>query len=126
MEDEKDNLIVILAGYPKEMDYFLQTNPGLKSRFPIQAEFEDYSLEELIKIAKLMAQEREYSLSSSAKAKLYQHLAEIRRNAGVEEGNARTVRNLIERGIRKQALRLVEQKGITKEDLITLTRDDLI
>ncbi|MCK8817690.1 AAA family ATPase [Natroniella sulfidigena] len=126
MEDEKDNLIIILAGYPREMEYFLQANPGLKSRFPIQVEFEDYSLEELIKIAKLMAQEREYSLSSSAKAKLYQQLAEARRDVGTEKGNARTVRNLIERGIRKQALRLVEQKKVTKEDLITLTREDLV
>ncbi|WP_408956063.1 AAA family ATPase [Natroniella sp. ANB-PHB2] len=126
MEDEKDNLIVILAGYPKEMEYFLQSNPGLKSRFPIQVEFEDYSLEELIKIARLMAQQKDYNLSSSAKAKLYQQLAEVRRNVGVEEGNARTVRNLIERAIRKQALRLVDQEKVTKKDLITITREDLV
>ena len=59
MEDYKDNLIVILAGYKDEMEWFLQTNPGLRSRFPIQIEFNDYSVDELMEIAKMMVEKRQ-------------------------------------------------------------------
>ncbi|PRX24076.1 stage V sporulation protein K [Orenia metallireducens] len=125
MEDNRKNLIVILAGYPKEMDYFLQSNPGLNSRFPIQVDFEDYNLEELIEIGNLMVEEREYTFSKGAEAKLYSILSKTRQGAGVEEGNARTVRNLIEESIRNQAIRLVSKEKISKTDLMTITREDL-
>jgi len=125
MEDKRDNLIVILAGYPKEMDYFLQSNPGLNSRFPIQIDFEDYNLEELIDIGRLMVKEREYIFSKGAEAKLYSILGKLRQSSGAEEGNARTVRNLIEESIRNQAIRLVTKEKITKKELMTITREDL-
>ncbi|WP_018248989.1 AAA family ATPase [Orenia marismortui] len=124
MEDNRENLIVILAGYPQEMEYFLESNPGLNSRFPIKVNFEDYSLEELIEIAKLMVKEREYKLSQRSEAKLYNILSKIRKEAGPEEGNARTVRNLIERAIRNQAVRLVKQEKISKVDLMMINRED--
>ncbi|GAB6136857.1 AAA family ATPase [Halanaerobaculum tunisiense] len=125
MEDNKDNLIIILAGYPAEMEQFLNSNPGLTSRFPIQIEFEDYTLDELVEIANLMLQEREYKLTSPAETKLYSLLAQIRQNQGVEVGNARTVRNIIEQLIRKQASRLVNQEDISRQALLTLTKQDL-
>ncbi|WP_027340258.1 AAA family ATPase [Halonatronum saccharophilum] len=125
MEDKRDNLVIILAGYPKEMETFLSSNPGLRSRFPIQVDFEDYSLEELIEIAKMMIAEREYKLTKGGEAKLYNILSTIRKGVGPEEGNARTVRNIIEEGIRNQALRLMKKDKVTKEDLMAITREDL-
>jgi len=124
MEDNRDDLVVILAGYPEEMEYFLQTNPGLSSRFPIKVDFEDYTIEELIEIAELMLREREYKLSKAAKNKLYRLLDKKRELSGPQQGNARTVRNLIEEAIRTQAIRLVKNKKILKEDLMTIQPED--
>lgn len=124
MEDNRDNLIVILAGYPQEMEEFLETNPGLSSRFPIKVHFDDYTLDELIEIAELMLEEREYELSQAAESKLYKILAEKRRKSGPERGNARTVRNLIERAIRVQAMRVVEKDEIFRKDLMLIQPED--
>ncbi|MBM7624119.1 AAA family ATPase [Sporohalobacter salinus] len=124
MEDNRDDLVIILAGYPQEMENFLNTNPGLSSRFPIKVHFEDYTLDELIEIAELMLEEREYELSQAAKSRLYKILAEKRRKAGPEKGNARTVRNLIERAIRIQATRVVEKEKIFRKDLMKIEPED--
>lgn len=127
MEDHKDNLILILAGYKDEMDSFIKTNPGLKSRFPIHMIFDDYSLEDLLEIAELMLEKRQYKISLSGRAKLSQILASKRARDGIHSGNARLVRNLIESSIRKQAVRLKTNKGDhTIEDLMMLTREDFI
>lgn len=126
MEDHKDDFILILAGYEEEMDNFLKVNPGLKSRFPIHIDFKDYSIEELIDIADLMVEERQYTVSKSARAKLYNVLASKRINEGRYSGNARLVRNLIERSIRKQAVRLRDKPYCTRDDLITLKREDFM
>ncbi|MCG0276268.1 MAG: stage V sporulation protein K [Thermosediminibacteraceae bacterium] len=126
MEDHKDNLIVILAGYKEEMEWFLRTNPGLRSRFPIQIEFSDYTIEELMEIAKIMVEKRQYKLTPEALAKLEQILKDSQRKANYDKmGNARLVRNLIEKAIRRQALRLVNQKKITREDLIYIKGEDI-
>lgn len=124
MEDHKDHLILILAGYQEEMDRFLKINPGLQSRFPIHMDFEDYSIEELVEIAETMVKAREYTLSKSAKAKLYLLLSQKRIREGVHSGNARLVRNLIERAIRRHAVRLKDKQVCTIEDLMTLMRED--
>ncbi len=125
MEDNKNNLIIILAGYPQEMESFLKSNPGLNSRFPIQIEFSDYTLDQLVQIAHLMLEDREYKLAVKAEAKLYSILAKIRQQSGQEEGNARTVRNIIERAIREQAVRLFKQRRSSKKDLMLIIKDDL-
>ncbi|TCO79779.1 AAA family ATPase [Marinisporobacter balticus] len=125
MEDYKDNLILILAGYKEEMENFLKTNPGLKSRFPIHIEFTDYTLDELIKIAEDMVKKRQYILSLSAKAKILRILSQKRIEDRITSGNARLVRNIIERAIRKQAIRLKDSGSFSREDLITLKRDDI-
>lgn len=126
MEDHKDNLILILAGYHKEMEDFIMTNPGLRSRFPITILFEDYTIDELVQIAELMVERREYKMSKAAKAKLYNLLSLKRRADGDHSGNARLVRNMIEKAIRKQAVRLSNQAIYSREDLITLSREDFM
>ncbi|NPV26039.1 MAG: stage V sporulation protein K [Firmicutes bacterium] len=124
MEDYKDNLILILAGYREEMDRFIRTNPGLRSRFPIHIDFPDYTIDELMAIAELMLTNRQYWLTSEAKATLKQILE---KNTGLgheHSGNARLVRNLIERAIRRQAVRLINQKEVTRDDLVLIRSDD--
>ncbi|MCC5909893.1 MAG: AAA family ATPase [Clostridiaceae bacterium] len=124
MEDHRDKFILILAGYQDEMDNFIEINPGLKSRFPIHIDFQDYNIEELVEIAELMVAERQYTISKSAKAKLFNMLSSKRKRDNKYSGNARLVRNLIERSIRKQAVRLKDKSFCTMEDLVTLKRED--
>lgn len=123
MEDYKDNLILILAGYEYEMESFLRTNPGLKSRFPIHVDFKDYDINELIEIAKIMAKKRQYELTKGALFRLRSILATY--NDSYNSGNARLVRNIIEKSIRKQALRLQKRKDVSKEDLLYLYTVDI-
>lgn len=123
MEDNKDKFILILAGYKDEMECFLRTNPGLRSRFPIQIDFPDYTIDELIQIAELMVKNRQYQFTESAKKKIMKYL--IYDNNSREIGNARLIRNLIERAIRKHAVRILNKKNITREDLITIDSIDI-
>ncbi len=124
MENNKDNLIIILAGYQDEMNYFLETNPGLRSRFPIHITFPDYTLDELMEIADLMLKQRQYVLAPLAREELYKILQNQTRKHE-HSGNARLVRNLIERAMRHQAVRLVGRKNITRDDLMTINKEDL-
>lgn len=125
MEDNQHELILILAGYPKEMDYFLSMNPGLPSRFPIVMNFPDYTNDELIEIAKKMARERDYILTQEAEAKLKNHLLRYRAIKRHSFSNARYVRNIIEKSIRKQAVRLLKQDRFDRHDLMTLLAVDI-
>lgn len=125
MEDHKENLILILAGYRDEMERFIQSNPGVRSRFPIQIDFPDYTVHELMQIADLMLSQRQYCLSSEARLELQRILEKQVREGMGHNGNARLVRNLIERGIRRQAVRLISQKEIRREDLVLIRRQDL-
>ncbi len=123
MEDHKDNLILILAGYKSEMKWFLDSNPGLKSRFPIHIDFPDYTTEELIEIAELMLSQRQYQMTEEAKEELENILKEKTKDP--HSGNARLVRNIIEKAIRRQALRLMEEKHFSRNDLILISKCDL-
>lgn len=126
MEDYKDNLIVILAGYKDEMDWFLRTNPGLRSRFPIKIEFNDYSVEELIQIAKMMVEKRQHRLSQKALVKFEYILLDMRNSLFYDKlGNARLVRNMIEKALRRQALRLINQDKISRRDLLQIKSEDI-
>lgn len=120
MEDKKDDFILILAGYQQEMEAFLQTNPGLRSRLPIHIHFADYSQNELMKIAEKMCLQRQYQLSDEAKLFLLKRLQSPKEQADNHFGNARTVRNMIEKAIRKQAVRLIAKSHITREELMLL------
>lgn len=125
MEDQRDNLILILAGYQDEMDWFVETNPGLRSRFPIHISFPDYSNRELLAIADLMLQQRQYLLFNGAREEL-RFVIEKEHKRHEHSGNARLVRNLIERAIRRQAVRLLQKNGdLSREDLMAITREDL-
>lgn len=125
MEDQRENFILILAGYEAEMEYFLQTNPGLKSRFPLHLKFPDYSINELTAIAKQMLQKREYRFSESAEKTLAEFLQNNLNSSSLKSGNARMIRNLVEKSIRKQAVRLVKQKKFSREELILIEDDDI-
>lgn len=125
MEDNKDDFILILAGYSKEMDYFMSLNPGLPSRFPITIEFPDYTTNELLKIAQQMLQEREYRLTKEAEKKLYDYLQQVNENRMTTFSNGRFIRNLIEETIRCQAVRLLKQDRFDRESLTTIIVEDL-
>lgn len=125
MEDKSDDLIIILAGYPNEMDDFLQINTGLPSRFPIQINFDDYSTEELMLIALKMASEKDYNFTNDAADKLK---IIIQEEKGVREhfSNARYVRNVIEKAIRHQAVRLMKRREkITRQILMEISARDI-
>lgn len=126
MEEHKDNLILILAGYKQEMCWFLETNPGLRSRFPIQVDFPDYTIAELQEIAELMLSQRQYCFNEEAKLEMENLFLEILHKSREYSGNARLVRNIIEKSIRQQAMRLVEQDQVSRTDLLTITRNDIL
>lgn len=106
----------------------MQTNPGLPSRFPIQIEFPDYSIDQLIQISELMAKERDYILMPQSILKLKQHLLDEKNDTSQAFSNARYVRNIIEKSIRHQAVRLLNQYSSGspgKLELMTLRTEDL-
>lgn len=123
MDDNRERLVVILAGYSKNMDDFLQMNPGLESRFPNQIEFPDYTVDELLVIAENLYVSKGYTLGKDAKVKL----ASIFEKAIQETsfGNGRYVRNVFERSINKQSLRLSTDPDLTREELITVEAVDI-
>ncbi|TVY10169.1 AAA family ATPase [Paenibacillus cremeus] len=125
MEDHKNDFILILAGYPDEIDTFLQTNPGLPSRFPIQLDFPDYTVDQLIKISEKMVSEREYCLLPDTIRKIKEHL-HIEIASNLHFSNARYVRNLLERAVRLQAVRLLNQSSKpSKQQLMELYPEDV-
>lgn len=125
MEDQRDQLLIIIAGYLREMEWFMSQNPGLKSRFPIQLEFPDYTPFELLQIADVMLAQRQYRLSPDARGMLESRLSSPYLLGDDNPGNARQVRNLLEHAIRRQALRLVNQARVTRDDLMLLLASDL-
>lgn len=125
MEDHKDELVLILAGYQKEMEKFLQTNPGLRSRFPIHIDFPDYSQQELLEIADKLCARRQYQLTVQARLALLRMLNPPANSDDDNFGNARTVRNIIEKALRRQAVRLVAKTSLTREELMIIEPGDL-
>lgn len=126
MEDKQHEFILILAGYSNEMDYFLSLNPGLHSRFPLVFHFPDYSVEQLMEIGKRMLNEKEYILSQDAERKLREHLTFIKMVNPISFSNGRYVRNIIEKSIRSQAMRLLSDSTYDRYDLLTLRSIDLV
>lgn len=125
MEDHKDELVLILAGYQKEMENFLQTNPGLRSRFPIHIDFPDYSQQELLEIAEQLCAKRQYQLTLQTRLALLKMLMPPANRDDDNFGNARTVRNIIEKALRRQAVRLVAKSSLTREELMVIEPCDL-
>ena len=123
MDDHRDRLVVILAGYDEDMDQFLAINPGLKSRFPNIIGFADYSTEQLLLISDQFFEGRGYEIDAQAKEKMAGILSEVSRESHF--GNGRYVRNLYERAINNQAIRLSADPHLTREELMTIQSADL-
>ncbi|MCA1053620.1 stage V sporulation protein K [Rossellomorea aquimaris] len=127
MEDKQHEFILILAGYSKEMDHFLTLNPGLQSRFPLVFHFPDYSVEQLMEIGKRMLEEKQYVLSSDAERKMRDHLYAAKNTLSpMAFSNGRHVRNVLEKSIRTQAMRLLMENCYSRNDLITIRSNDLV
>ena len=126
MEDNRDDLIVIVAGYPELMDGFLHSNPGLESRFNKFIYFEDYNEEELYEIFMLMASEANLSLDEPAKQYLKEYFEVMYEHRSSNFANGRAVRNLFEEVITRQANRLALEDEISDEELNTLTYEDFL
>jgi probable Rubsico expression protein CbbX len=124
MENQRDDLTVILAGYGERMDTFFQANPGFRSRVAHHIEFPDYTDEELLLIAQKMASEAEYKLTDEAREALKEYIA--RRRQQPNFANARSLRNAFDRARLRQALRLVQWEGaVGVNDLVTLEESDI-
>ncbi len=126
MEDDRDRLVVILAGYTNEMEDFINSNPGLRSRFNRYIHFEDYTAEELFKIFLLNAEKNEYALADDVKEFLLKKLEEVVANKPKDFGNARYIRNLFEKTVEAQANRLASEPVVTKEILVEIKKEDII
>lgn len=124
MEDNRDDLIVIVAGYPKPMEEFLNSNPGLKSRFNKFLYFEDYSPQELVDILKLNASNSGLSLSRRAEKFVSEFFTARCENRPENYANARDARNFLEKALVNQANRLAELDQITDRQLCTLEKED--
>lgn len=124
MEDHRDEFIVIVAGYPDEMDKFLSSNPGLRSRFSRKIEFPDYSPKELFEIFVAMCNKSGYEMSSDLHSGLPEYLERVSKRR--DFANARTVRNVFEHACEEHAYRLSFHSEPTDSDLKTLTLRDLV
>ena len=125
MEDDRDRLVVIVAGYTSEMRDFINMNPGLKSRINRYIEFPDYSAGELAEMFRRQAKKNQYTLAADVDAALEKTMAELTRKRDRQFGNGRFVRNLFEKAIERQAGRLAALPNATAEQLTELTLDDL-
>lgn len=125
MEDNRDDFIVIVAGYPDLMARFIDSNPGLRSRFNKYINFEDYSVEELIQIYKVMCKNGGYVSTKEVLDYVSKVFEEKYRSRGKNFANAREVRNFFENAIIKQADRLFYMENPTNEELCTLILDDV-
>jgi probable Rubsico expression protein CbbX len=126
MENNRDDLVVILAGYKNRMDRFFDSNPGMRSRIAHHIDFPDYSAEELVQIAKLMLADQNYRFSPDGEQAFARYLA-IR--MGQEHfANARSVRNALDRARLRQANRLFARREakLTKVDLMTIEAEDIL
>lgn len=126
MEDNRQDFIVIVAGYTDEMREFINSNPGLKSRFNKFIEFPDYSGEEMIKIFDLMCVSQDYVLNKEATDYVAEHLRDLAENHEEHFANAREVRNYFERCIERQATRVVSEPNIDANSLTTFKLPDVI
>ncbi len=124
MEDRRDRVVLVVAGYPDEMEDLLAANPGLRSRFPTVIHFPDYTTEDLVRIVDSIGDRQRYRLTDDARTKLRRVLDTTPRGHGF--GNARLARNMFEAAINAHASRIMKlQDPPTDEDLTTLVAEDL-
>ena len=126
MENQREDLVVILAGYKEPMDKFYESNPGLSSRIANHIDFPDYTVEELLQISKLMLEEQQYQLTPDAEAALTMYIA--KRKEKPLFANARSVKNALDRARMRQANRIFDSRGqvLTKKELVNIEADDIL
>nr|YP_003734519.1 Rubisco expression protein [Kryptoperidinium foliaceum]ADI40304.1 Rubisco expression protein [Kryptoperidinium foliaceum]QXV92789.1 rubisco expression protein [Nitzschia anatoliensis] len=126
MENQRDELVVILAGYKEPMDKFYESNPGLSSRIANHIDFPDYTVEELLKISKIMLDEQQYQLTPQAEVALAQYLE--KRKEKPLFANARSLKNALDRARMRQANRIFDSRGqvLTKKELVNLEAEDIL
>jgi len=126
MENQRDDLVVILAGYKEPMDKFYESNPGLSSRIANHIDFPDYSVDELLQISKLMLQDQQYQLTPDAEIAFKQYIA--KRKELPLFANARSVKNALDRARMRQANRIFDSRGqiLTKNELVNLEAQDIL
>lgn len=126
MENQRDDLVVILAGYKDKMEKFYDSNPGLSSRIANHVDFPDYSPEELLKIGKIMLEEQQYQLTKEAEVVFLDYIK--KRMQKPLFANARSIRNALDRARMRQANRIFESAGriLTKADLVTIVPEDIL
>jgi stage V sporulation protein K len=125
MEDERDRLVVIVAGYTNEMESFINSNPGLQSRFTRYIEFENYSAMELTEIFESLVKKNEYKIDELAKEKLQKHFTFILSSGKEDFGNGRYVRNLFEKVIQEHANQIVSISNPSDDELILITETQI-
>ena len=125
MEDYRDRLVVIVAGYKDEMQRFIDSNPGLQSRFNRYIDFPDYTGQELTEIFKMYMKKNQYTLNDSAEAYLRTRFDVIVEKKDRNFGNARFARNVFEKSIQAQANRLAGQTNLSKDQLTEIVISDL-
>jgi hypothetical protein len=123
VEDHRDDIVVVAAGYPDEMAEFINSNPGLRSRFPKTIAFPDYTNEELLAIFEGQCKKASYECDQAAHDRALEFFATQQRDKGF--GNGRLARNLFEAAVGRQATRIVAIKEPSNETLVTLTADDI-
>lgn len=125
MEDHRDDLVVIVAGYDGLMERFIHSNPGLESRFNRYLHFEDYTLDEMLEIFQMQCRKSCYQLAEDAEQPLRQYIEKESEADPESFGNARGVRNIFERLLVRQANRLAKMEQVSREDLMLLTAEDV-
>ena len=126
MEDHRDRLVVIVAGYPELMERFLGSNPGLRSRFAREIQFPDYTTSELVQILSSMAADADYRFDATGLAAADKIFGRVVRSRGF--GNARFARTLFEQSLNRQAMRLAEAgqvEDLDESDVSVITTADL-
>ena len=126
MEDMREELVVIVAGYPEPMERFISSNPGLESRFGKYFQFEDYTGEELMDIFRLQCRKNQYVPDEETEQFCIDMFRDLYENRDENFGNARDVRNIFERAVSNQANRLSGMEKPTKEDLMRLSKEDIV
>merc|ERR1711966_286227 len=126
MENQRDELVVILAGYKEPMDKFYESNPGLSSRIANHIDFPDYSVDELLQIAKIMLDDQQYKLTPQAEVALSQYIT--KRKEKPLFANARSVKNALDRARMRQANRIFDSRGqvLTKKELVNIEAQDIL
>lgn len=125
MEDDRDRLLVMVAGYTDEMEEFLEANPGLRSRFTRKVEFPDYGPDEMLAMFKSNCKKLEYRMSEEAEQRLLSLLSDHFDKRDKSFGNGRHVRNVFERTMERQANRLASVTNLSRDLLVTIEADDI-